>query len=198
MHTLVWVLIPKATSDIKAEVNRLLLGSEAESQKSFPQYSTFFIHVLFVAVWSTVLASCLVQAEPTPNARQRELEGAVQKYLDTVYQAELNMDTTQLDEVATGSMLASHINRIDFYRDNPNEFVLEEIRNLKIEEIDFSGSQALVRVRYDYRQFSRDLTTGERNYGTSDNWHWRTEQFTMLVEDSVWKVSDTEFIDWSG
>jgi len=38
MHSLVFVIIPAATRDIAAEVERLLAGSEADPKKVFPQY----------------------------------------------------------------------------------------------------------------------------------------------------------------
>jgi hypothetical protein len=40
MHTLVFVIIPQTTQEIQAEVNRLLLGSEADPTKVYPEYDT--------------------------------------------------------------------------------------------------------------------------------------------------------------
>jgi hypothetical protein len=153
---------------------------------------------VFIVLGVLVLTSCSRNASSTPHPHQAEIEAAVQQYFAVVTEAEEIMDEAKLDEVATGDLLALHRNRIETYQDNPNELAITETRNISVKILDYSPSKAVVEVRYDYRIFLRDLETGQRRYGPSAKWRWRIEELTLLNETGVWKVSEVEFVDWSG
>jgi hypothetical protein len=123
---------------------------------------------------------------------------ATQRYLDVVYEAKLTMNPTQLSEVASGTILDLHESNISVHQENPDDLLIEETRIVSIRTLSYSALEAVVEVRYEYRDFTRNPETGERYYGRSARWQWRVERFTMPNEHGAWKVSDVEFIDWSG
>ncbi len=122
---------------------------------------------------------------------------AYEKYSETLTNASLTLEFSQLSDVLTDEELKATVEHLETRKKYSMAFATEtELISFAV--LQNNNDQAKIRVKVYYRQFYLDPTTQERIYQTERHEYWRIYQYEMRKENNKWKVSRTEFIDWSG
>jgi hypothetical protein len=131
------------------------------------------------------------------DPHEPELRSAFERYLTVLSEAYVTLDPTKLSEVAVSPRLDAAIDDIDS-RKNFTEIASEEFQVESVKVLSYTDLEAVIEVRWNYRQYTQSFDGGERNYGPTDRWYWRIVKVTLVKDGDVWKVKEIEFVDWSG
>ncbi len=132
-----------------------------------------------------------------PKTQDADLKIAYEKYSETLTNASLTLEFSQLSDVLTDEELKATVEHLETRKKYSMAFATEtELISFAV--LQNNNDQAKIRVKVYYRQFYLDPTTQERIYQTERHEYWRIYQYEMRKENNKWKVSRTEFIDWSG
>jgi hypothetical protein len=132
-----------------------------------------------------------------PHPHREELKTACERYLKTVREAELTLDTSRFSEVTTGELLESSVSRIEERKAN-NVLASREFEIVSFRVLDYNPPSATIEVGENSRFFRQDPETGERDYGpTPDRWICTTFRVTLVQEEGTWKVQYLDdIIEW--
>jgi hypothetical protein len=148
-----------------------------------------FVFLLQVSI--ILLSSCL------SDTHGAELRSAFERYLTVLNEAQINLDTSHLPEVAISPRLDELVSGVED-RGKFTAIVSEEFKIEWVKVIRYTETEATIQVKYNYRPFSQDFKTGERTYGPTARWYWRIIEADLVQDKRVWKVKEITFVDWSG
>ena len=155
-----------------------------------------------------LLAMCLLSVgcvvsdllpSPTPHPHYEELRAAYEHYEATVREAELNLDTSRLSEVATGEELKGLITGIEVSKDNCariNELVYTDVEILSVEVEEYNPSQATIKVKQFEKRIAQNCQTGARIENPYTAKFCRVYRLTLVKEEGVWKLAGGKQLDF--
>ncbi len=153
------------------------------------------IHTRFITVLVLLIAVSLASCA---DSRVEELQFAYEQYMSTLTQAQINLDSQQLSDVAVSPRLDEAIASVED-RKKFTAITSEEFKIDAVKLISYTAGEAVAEITLSYRDFVQDPVTGQREYSAlTDRWYWRIERVTFVKEDSVWKVKGNTFVDWGG
>jgi hypothetical protein len=109
----------------------------------------------------------------------------------------MTLDTTHLPEVAVSPRLDAAITDVDS-RKNFTEIASEEFAIDSVKVLNYTDTEAVIEVRWNYRPYTQNFEGGERKYSPTDRWYWRKVKVTLVKDGDIWKIKEIEFVDWSG
>ena len=107
-------------------------------------------------------------ADDHPGPRERELEEAFEGYLEVLHDAHITLDTSHLPEVAIDPRLANAIFGVEARREFTH-IASEEFSLGRVSVLSYSDTEASAKIRWNYRRFTQDFETGERDYGPTED-----------------------------
>jgi hypothetical protein len=134
----------------------------------------------------------------SPHPHQEELKAAYERYLRTIQEAELTLDTSRLSEVVTGELLESTVAGIERQKADFPKLISNDFEIVSFRVLDYNPPRATIEVGENYRYFNQNAITGERDYGPSpDRWICHLFRVTLVQEEGTWKVlSLDDVIEW--
>ncbi len=126
------------------------------------------------------------------NPASKELRRAYERFREEATQADINLDSTQLSQVATGEVLRGSIASIEQLKKFPEIRVSSEAEiGIYFRVLELEDEYARIKTNVSVRDFTQNPNTGERTY-SSRYARYYTIWAKMVKEEGVWKVSEIE------
>ena len=160
--------------------------------------------IAVLIVFMFLLLGCAKSADvvqTTPHPHQEELEAIFTDILNTMTEAFATLDDSKLPDIMVDPVLSHTQELLDSRREwNHGGSTEYDLVSLKV--LEYTGTEVTIEVRYDYRDFTQNLVTGERDYGLpptgihSTDWDWRIEEVILVKVGNRWKEKYARYIDW--
>ena len=137
----------------------------------------------------------------SPDSTANELKIAYENFRKEYTKAEINLDPTNLSQVATGKILAdgkASIEQQKKFMEQRDEFSnivtsSEAEIGKTFRVIEIKDDYAYIRTNVLIKDFTQNLDTGERTYHSE---RWYKMWVEMIKEDGIWKVATVKSKDY--